>query len=84
MLQSYNPGIAETILVWAIPLSLAATKGITLVFFSSGYLDVSVLRVSANAIHLQCTRFPHSEICGSKVLDTSPQLIAVLHVLHRL
>ena len=31
--------------VWASPLSLATTRGITFVFFSSGYLDVSVLRV---------------------------------------
>ena len=43
--QPYNPNIAETILVWAIPRSLAATSGITVVFFSSGYLDVSVPRV---------------------------------------
>ena len=28
------------------PRSLAATKGISVDFFSSGYLDVSVLRVS--------------------------------------
>src|SRR3954447_23474947 len=28
--------------VWANPRSLAATQGITVVFFSSGYLDVSV------------------------------------------
>ena len=28
--------------------------------------------------------FPHSEICGSKVVCTSPQLIAAYHVLHRL
>ena len=28
--------------------------------------------------------FPHSEICGSKVVRTSPQLIAAYHVLHRL
>ena len=42
---SYNPSIAVTILVWANPISLAATLGITFVFFSSGYLDVSVLRV---------------------------------------
>ena len=32
-------------MVWASPLSLAATRGITFVFFSSGYLDVSVPRV---------------------------------------
>ena len=45
MLQSYNPNFAETILVWAVPFSFATTNGITIVFFSSGYLDVSVLRV---------------------------------------
>ena len=28
--------------VWALPTSLAATKGISVDFFSSGYLDVSV------------------------------------------
>ena len=44
--QSYNPKNAETLLVWAIPISLAATQGITIVFFSSGYLDVSVHQVS--------------------------------------
>ena len=43
--QSYNPSIAETILVWALPISLATTLGITIVFSSSGYLDVSVPRV---------------------------------------
>src|SRR5450756_1869987 len=32
--------------VWASPLSLATTYGITFVFFSYGYLDVSVPRVS--------------------------------------
>ena len=28
--------------------------------------------------------FPHSEICGSKLMCSSPQLIAACHVLHRL
>ena len=32
-------------MVWAIPFSFATTWGITIVFFSTGYLDVSVLRV---------------------------------------
>ena len=32
--------------VWPLPLSLAATKGISVDFSSSGYLDVSVPRVS--------------------------------------
>ena len=39
--------IHRSILVWAVPRSLAATYGITLVFFSSGYLDVSVPRVAS-------------------------------------
>ena len=47
--KSYNPNSEE--LVWAVPSSLATTKGIDFSFFSSGYLDVSVRRVSlSNAI----------------------------------
>lgn len=42
---SYYPHIAVTIWVWAVPISLATTLGITFVFFSSAYLDVSVQRV---------------------------------------
>ena len=45
MSWSYNPNIAVTTLVWANPRSLATTYGITFVFFSSAYLDVSVQRV---------------------------------------
>ena len=45
MAQSYNPPPAVTGRVWASPRSLATTWGITVVFFSSGYLDVSVPRV---------------------------------------
>ena len=41
----YNPENAVTSPVWAAPLSLATTRGITLVFSSSAYLDVSVRRV---------------------------------------
>ena len=44
--RSYNPNIAGTTLVWANPISLATTLGITFVFSSSAYLDVSVQRVS--------------------------------------
>ena len=43
--RSYYPNHAVTSLVWALPLSLATTRGITVVFFSCGYLDVSVPRV---------------------------------------
>ena len=77
--------------VWALPISLAATLGITVVFSSSGYLDVSVHRVPFHTlcIHAWMTGvfpagFPHSDICGSKVICTSPQLFAAYYVFHRL
>ncbi len=77
--------------VWALSISLAATFEITVVFFSSGYLDVSVHRVPD--IHLWihvCTtkvclaRFPHSEIHGSGLICSSPWLFAAYHVFLRL
>ena len=43
--QPYNPKLAVTKLVWANPRSLATTNGITIVFSSYGYLDVSVHHV---------------------------------------
>ena len=39
----------KTSAVWAIPISLAATKGIDFSFYSTGYLDVSVHQVSLHA-----------------------------------
>ena len=39
----------------AEPLSLAATKGISVDFFSYGYLDVSVLRVCLVNLFIQLT-----------------------------
>ena len=78
-------------MVWAISISLAATLEITIVFSSSGYLDVSVHRVCFVHLCIQCTMtglqpagLPHSEIFGSTVPCTSPKLIAAYHVLHRL
>ena len=77
--------------VWALPISLAATFGIDFSFFSSGYLDVSVHRVPHLKlfIHLRLAGgfpagFPHSEICGSRIICIFPQLIAAYHVFHRL
>ena len=86
MSQSYNPGLALTRPVWAPPRSLATTCGITVVFSSCGYLDVSVPRVSPiiMVIPLQGIGFPHSEILGSMVICTYPKLIAACHVLRRL
>ena len=77
--------------VWALSISLAATFEITVVFFSSGYLDVSVHRVPEHTLWIHvCTtkvclaRFPHSEIRGSKLICSSPRLFAAYHVFLRL
>ena len=40
-------------LVWALPVSLAATQGISIDFFSYGYLDVSVPRVRSDGLWIQ-------------------------------
>ena len=74
MSRSYNPAVAETTTVWTNPVSLAATPGITLVFSSSGYLDVSVHRVRppCGVVHLQCTGLPHSDTYGSYRVCRSP------------
>ena len=73
------------------PRSLIATRGISVDFFSSGYLDISVPRVRLAHLWIQCAitnvtlaGFPHSEIPGSKSVSDSPRLIAGSHVLHRL
>ena len=73
-------------MVWANPRSLATTYGITFVFFSSAYLDVSVQRVCPpiGVLCLQHSGLPHSDICGSLCVCQSPQLFAAYHVLHRL
>ena len=85
-----EPQSART-LVWALSRSLAATYEITVVFSSSGYLDVSVHRVPflTLCIGVRITEvcsagFPHSDICGSKDICSSPQLFAAYHVFHRL
>ena len=77
--------------VWPPPLSLATTRGISVDFFSSPYLDVSVREVPHIQLCIHCMfpdsssgGFPHSDICGSKLICSSPQLFAACHVLHRL
>ena len=89
LLQS-EPQCART-LVWALPISLAATLEIDVSFFSSGYLDVSVHRVPLHTLWIgvwihevfSCG-FPHSEISGSLDICSSPKLFAAYHVFHRL
>ena len=88
----HNPDLYCYSSVWALPLSLATTYGISVDFFSCGYLDVSVPHVSLCYTMDSCNStwaftsggFPHSEICGSMAICASPQLIAAYHVLHRL
>ena len=77
--------------VWPLSLSLAATNKIDVSFSSSGYLDVSVHRVPLHTlwigvwmIRVLRTGFPHSDICGSKIICISPQLFAAYHVFLRL
>ena len=99
--QNHSAKLAESIprsepqhartLVWALPVSLAATPGIDVSFSSSGYLDVSVHRVplltlciGVRILEVCSSGFPHSEISGSKDICSSPKLIAAYHVFHRL
>ena len=77
--------------VWPLSLSLAATHKIDVSFSSSGYLDVSVHRVPFRTLWIGVRMtgvlpagFPHSDICGSKDICSSPQLFAAYHVFLRL
>ena len=77
--------------VWALSISLAATLEIDFSFSSSGYLDVSVHRVPFHTLWIGVwmtgvlpAGFPHSDICGSKIICISPQLFAAYHVFLRL
>ena len=80
------------ITVWALSISLAATLEIDKFSFSSSpYLDVSVQAVPFHTLwigvwmHEVCScGFPHSDICGSVDICSSPQLFAAYHVFHRL
>ena len=90
LIQSTTPQ-NRSFTVWPLPLSLATTYGISFDFSSWGYLDVSVHPVfppyamdSRTGIRAFTSyRFPHSDICGSMDICSSPQLFAACHVLHR-
>ena len=77
--------------VWPLPISLATTLGISVDFFSSPYLDVSVQAVPLIHLWIQCMMHElhscgllHSDIFGSKRACHSPKLFAAYRVLHRL
>ncbi len=77
----YNPAV-ETTAVWAISLSLAATEEIDFSFFSCGYLDVSVLRVSHCSLWIQPQ--PVRESRDHHLFDGYPGLIAAFRALQSL
>ena len=78
--------------VWAVPLSLAATYGITSfsfpplteMFHFSGFRELTPILFRVRRSSITLIRLPHSEISGSKRICRSPKLIAAYHVLHRL
>ena len=72
----------KTSAVWAIPVSLAATREIDFSFFSCGYLDVSVHRVTRTHLCIQC--MPVQESRDQRSFDNSPWLFAVFHALQSL
>ena len=74
--------------VWALPRSLATTRGIIIYF-----LFLRVLRCFSSPrwlprqawmTVLQTAGLSHSDISGSKVICTCPELFAAYHVLHSL
>jgi hypothetical protein len=86
ILRPYDPRPAVTGRVWAVARSLATTCAITVVFSSSGYLDVSVPRVRppCGVPDLRSGGLPHSDTHGSSPVCGSPWLFAAYHVLLRL
>ena len=77
--------------VWAVPISLAATFGISVIYFPPGIemvhfpgLAHTRLCIQQAVARVHLAGFPHSEILGSKPACGSPRLIAACHVLLRL
>ena len=81
-----NPGGAVTHPVWARPSSIASTKGFTFCFLFLRLLrcfsSPGSPRLRGSAVAR--TGLPHSDIPGSKVICTSPELFAACHVFLRL
>ena len=77
--------------VWAIPISLAATFGISVIYFPAGTEMVHFPALAHTGLCIQPAvtgvhpaGFLHSDIPGSKPACGYPRLIAACHVLHRL
>jgi hypothetical protein len=87
----YNPPVQRTG-VWAVPVSLAATPGISVDFFSlrvlrwftsPGWLMLAYVFSELCPVFTP-DGFPHSDILGSTSACDSPRLFAACHVLLRL
>ncbi len=84
--------LRRILMVWPIPISLAATLGVSFDFSSSRYWDVSLPSVSScNTIDscygnrtLLLLGFPIQKSPGQRIFSSSPTLIAAYHVFHRL
>ena len=74
--------------VWALPRSLATTGGIIHLFSLPAGTKMFQFPALASTIRwmtvLQTAGLSHSEISGSKVICTCPELFAAYHVLHSL
>jgi hypothetical protein len=77
--------------VWALPISLAATFGISVIYFPPGTEMVHFPGLAHTRLCIQRAvtgvhpaGFPHSDIPGSKPACGSPRLFAACHVLLRL
>ena len=62
--EPYNPYVTTAAAyhvtqVWALPFSLATTQGVEVSFLSSGYLDVSVRRLTLRTLCIQIRIPPH-------------------------
>ena len=85
VLQPHTPWC----MVWAVPVSLATTKGITIVFSSpatkmfqfAGFAPMHLIYFSAP--YPNWMGFPIRKSPGQSLLNDSPRLFAVSHVLHR-
>jgi hypothetical protein len=83
--QAFQPALLRIGNLRAVPRPLAATKGISVDFFSSGYLDVSVPQVrfaapmySVQDGQVNLAGFPHSDIRGSGLVCKLPAAFRML------
>ena len=92
LFQLKAPATPGRILVWACPLSLAATHGINVFFFSCRYLDVSVpyvrsvppMNSAGSDWELPQPSFLIRRSPDRRLFASFPEHIAGYHVLHRL